>query len=56
MTEWQTVALVLGLYVAFELVAIPLGHMIGKRAGGTRATLLVLASLALLVLIVTGKL
>lgn len=56
MTEWQTVALVLALYVAFEVVAIPVGHLIGKRAGGVRSTLLVLAGLALLVLIVTGKL
>lgn len=49
MTGLQVLVLVLALYCAFEAVAIPLGHLIGKRAGGLRGTLLVVAGAALLV-------
>lgn len=53
MTGLETLLVVLAIYVAFEAVAIPLGHVIGKRAGGLRVTLLTAATIVLVVGLLT---
>jgi len=54
----EVLALVLALYLLSQLVAIPLGHMIGKRVGGWRVASIWLtgAALALILWIIWGDL
>lgn len=58
MSGLEVLALVLALYLLTQAVAIPLGHVIGKRVGGLRVASLYVAGAALIAciwLIVSGQ-
>jgi hypothetical protein len=48
-TGLQALALALVLYLAAEAIAVPFGHMIGKRVGAGRVLLIIIAVVALIV-------